>query len=71
MFMAIGPIRKFYIPILLLNKERFEKKLGFYLDFENLSFNFKPIKNNFKHVYGHMTTTKVLYPILLLNEESF
>ena len=48
-----------------------KKKLGFYLDFENLSFNFKPIKNYFKHVYGHMTTTKVLYPILRLNEERF
>ena len=32
------------MPILLLNEERFEKKLGFYFDFENLSFNLKPIK---------------------------
>ena len=54
-----------------MNEERFEKKLGLYLDFENLSFNIRPIKNNFKHIYGHITTTKVLYPILLLNEEHF
>ena len=60
MFMAIWPLRKFYIPILLLNEECFEKKkLRIYLDFENLSFNFKPIKNYFKHVYVHMTTTKI------------
>ena len=59
MFMAIGPLRKFYIPILLLNEEHFEKKLRFYLDFENLSFNFKPIKTYFKHGYGHMTATKL------------
>ena len=48
-----------------------KKKLGLYLDFENLSFNFKPIKKCFRHVYGHLTTTKVIYPILLLNEECF
>ena len=36
--MVIWSIRKFYIPILLLNNKRFKKKLEFYLDFENFGF---------------------------------
>ena len=36
--MVIRSLRKFYIPILLLSEERFEKKLEFYLDFEKSSF---------------------------------
>ena len=47
------------------------KKIGFYLDFENLIYDFKPMKIDFKHVYGHMTTTKDLRPFLLLTEECF
>ena len=33
-FMAIWSLRKFYIPILLLQNEHFKKKSAFYLDFE-------------------------------------
>ena len=45
-FMGISPLRKWpkNFTILLLNEERFEKNhLGLYLDFEILSFTFKPI----------------------------
>ena len=61
MFMAIWPLIMFYISILLLNKERFEK-IEFYHDFENLSFKCNPLKNFFLNDYGHMTTMEVLHP---------
>ena len=50
MFMAIWPLQKFYIPIIILTMERFEKKIRILsdnLDFENLGFKCKSMKTYF------------------------